>query len=111
MILLNILAVPNNAVFWMVSTRSPSSRSISLFNNPFVTVSKVPITIGIIVIFMFRSLFVFFQFTCKVEVLMVLFTFFQFYSLVSRDSKVNSFANSHFLLLIIIKSGLLAEIR
>ena len=31
--------------------------------------------------------------------------------MVSRDSKVNNFANSLFLLLIIIRSGLLAEIR
>ena len=30
----------------------------------------------------------------KVEVLILLFTFFQFYSVVSRDSKVDNFANS-----------------
>ena len=42
------------------------------------------------------------------------FKFFQFYSVVSRDSKVDNFANSFsffFFLLIIIRSGLLAEIR
>ena len=50
-----------------------------------------------------------FQFPWKVEILILLFIFFQFYSLVSRDSKVHNFANSLFLL--IIRSGLQAEIR
>ena len=40
---------------------------------------------------------------------MFLFTFFQFYSVVCRDSKIDSFANSLFSL-IIIRSSLLAEI-
>ena len=54
----------------------------------------------------------FFQFPSKVEVLILLFTFFQFYSVVCRDSKVDYFASSlFFFLLIIIKSGLLAGIR
>ena len=47
--LLSILAVLNNAVVWMVSTRSPTSKSSSPFNNRLVTVLKAPITIGIIV--------------------------------------------------------------
>ena len=51
-----------------------------------------------------------FQLPSKVEILILLFTFFQFYSVVSRDSKVDNFASSLFLL-IIIRSGLLAEIR
>ena len=105
--LLSILAVLNNAVVWMVSTRPPTSKSSSPFNNPFVTVPKAPITIGIIVTFMFHS---FFQFPSKVEVLILLFTFFQFYSVFSRYGKVDNFASSLFLL-IIIRSGLLAEIR
>ena len=57
---------------------------------------------------MFHS---FFQFSGKVEVLVLLFTFFQFYSMVSRDSEVDKFVNSLFFLLIIIRSGLLTEIR
>ena len=77
------------------------------FSNPLVTVPNAPITIGIIVTCMFHS---FFQFPSKVGVLVLFFTFFQFYSVVSRDSKVDYFAGSLFLL-IIIKSGLLAEIR
>ena len=80
--LLSILAVLNNAVVWMVSTRPPTSKSSSPFSNPLVTVPKAPITIGIIATFMFHS---FFQFPCKVEVLIVHFTFFQFYPVVSRD--------------------------
>ena len=51
---------------------------------------KAPITIGIIVTFMFHS---FFQFSSKVEVLIYFFTFFQFYSMVNRDSKVDNFAD------------------
>ena len=58
---------------------------------------------------MFHS---FFQFPSKVEVLILLFTFFQFYSVVSRDSKVDNFVSSlFFFLFIIIRSGHLAEIR
>ena len=46
-------------------------------------------------------------------VLISLFTFFQFYSVVCRDSKVDNFADFlfFFFLLIIIRSGLRAEIR
>ena len=47
---------------------------------------------------------------CKVEVLILLFPFFQFYSVVSRYSKVYNFASSFFLL-ITIRSSLPAEIR
>ena len=88
--LLSILAVLNYAVIWMVSTRHPTSKSSSPFNSPLVTVSNAPVTIGIIVTFMFHS---FLEFSSKVEVLISLFTFFQFYSVVSRDSKINNFAN------------------
>ena len=82
----------------MVSTHPPSSKSSRPFYNPLVIVPKAPITIGTIV-----------TFSRKIEVLIILFTFFQFYSVVSWDSKVNNFAI--FFLLIIIRSGLLAEIR
>ena len=105
--LLSILAVLNNVVVWMVSTRPPTSKSSNPFSNPLVTVPNAPITIGIIVTCMFHS---FFSIPSKVEVLILLFTFFQFYSVVSRDSKVDYFASSLFLL-IIIKSGLLTGIR
>ena len=92
----------------MASTRPPTSKSSSPFSNPLITVPKSPITIGIIVTLMFHSIF---QFPSKAEVLILLFTLFQFYSVVSRDSKVDNFANSlFFFLLIIIKSDLLTEI-
>ena len=55
--LLSILAVLNNAVVWMVSTRLPTSKSPSPFNNPLVNVLKAPITIGTIVTFMSYSFF------------------------------------------------------
>ena len=69
----------------MVSTRPPASMSSSPFDNPLVIVPKAPITIGIIITFMWQSFF--FQFSSKV-------TLFQFYSVVSQHSKVNNFANS-----------------
>ena len=93
----------------MVSIRPPSSKSLSPFSNPLVSVPNAPITIGIIDTWMFHS---FFQFPSKILVLILLFTFFQFYSLVSRDSKVDNFLLFFFFfLLIIIRSGLLAETR
>ena len=55
--LLSILAVLSNAVIWIVSTYSSTSKSSRPFNNPFVIVPKAPITIGIIVTFMFHSFF------------------------------------------------------
>ena len=62
-------------------------------------------TIGIIVTFMFHG---FSQFSSKVELFISLFTFFQFYSVVNRDSKVDSFAD---FFLIIMRSSLVAEIK
>ena len=106
---LSILAVLNNIVVWMVSTRSPTSKSSSPFSNPFVTVPNAPIIIGIIVTCMFHS---FFQFPSKVEVLILLFTFFQFYcGQPGQQSRQFCKLSFFFFLLIIIRSGLLAEIR
>ena len=53
--LLSILVVFNNTVVCMVSAQLPTSKSSRPFNNPSVTVPKAPITIGIIVTFMFHS--------------------------------------------------------
>ena len=106
--LLSILAVLKNVVVWMVSTRPPTSKSSSPFSNRLLTFPKAPITIGIIVTCMFHR---FFQFSSKVEVLILLFTSFQFYSLVSWDNKVDNFANYLlFFFFVIIRSGLLVEI-
>ena len=105
--LLSILAVLSNAVIWRV-----------------LPVRQLPSPPGLLIILLLlcqstnhncynRHFHVpqLFQFSSKVEVLILLFTFFQFYSVVSRNSKVDNFANSLFLLLIIIRSGLLAEFR
>ena len=78
----------SNAVLWMISTRPLISKSSSPFINP-----KALITIGINVTLMFHS---FFQFLGKVEIFILLFTFFKFYSVVSRDSKDHNFVNSLF---------------
>ena len=91
--LLSILTVLNNVVVSMVSTRPPISKSFSPFSKPLVTVPNALITIGIIVTCMFHG---FFNSLAKVEALILLFTFFQFYSVVSRDSKVDNIANSLF---------------
>ena len=57
MTFLSILAVLNNTVVWMVSTDPPTSKSSRPLNNPLVTVPKAPISISIIVTFMFHSFF------------------------------------------------------
>ena len=104
--LLSFLAVLNNTVVWMVSTRPPTSKSPSPFCNPLVTVPNAPITIGVIVTFMFHSFFIS---LARLRYLSFFTTFFQFYSVICRDSKVDNFTNLFFLF--IINSGLLTEIR
>ena len=89
---LSILAVLDNAVVWMVSTRTFISKSSCHFTNLLVTVPTAPITIVITLIFMFQ----FFQFPNKDKVIVLLFIFFQFYSVISQDSKVNNFTSSLF---------------
>ena len=108
---LSTLAVLNNVVVWMVSTRPPTSKSSSPFNSILVTVTNAPITISKIVIFTCHSLF--FLFPSNVEVFILLFTLFEFCSVVSRYNKVYNFANSLFFFfwLITIRSGFLAKIR
>ena len=90
---LNILTVLTYAVVWLFSTRPLISKSPCPFNNPLLTVPKETITIGIIVNVIFHRIF---QFSSNVQVLIPLFTLFQFYTVVSRDSKVNNFAMSLF---------------
>ena len=60
------------------------------FTKPLATVPRSLTTIGINVTFIFQS---FCQFPCKVKVLILLFVFFQFYSVVSRDIKVHNLAS------------------
>ena len=55
--LLSILGELNNAVVWMVSTHPVISKSSSPCTNPLVTVARAPITIGIIVTYIFHRFF------------------------------------------------------
>ena len=87
--LLSILADHNNGVVWIVSSRPLISKSSSHYTIPLVTVPRASITNGINVTFMFQS---FFQFSGQV----FLFAFFQFYYVVSRNSKVHNSASSLF---------------
>ena len=70
--LLSILAVLNNVVVWMISTRPPTSKSSSHFSNPLDTVPNAPITINIIV-------------TCKFHSLLLLFIHLEFFTSVLAD--------------------------
>ena len=114
--LISILAVRSNAVVWTVSSRPPTSKSSSPFNNPLVFGDCTKST-NHDWYNCHRHVPYFFQFPSQVQVLILLFTFFQFYSVVHWDSKIDNSASSFFffffffLLLIIIRSGLLAEIR
>ena len=111
-ILLSILAVLNYVVVWMVSSRPPTSKSSRPFNNPLVTVPKAPITIGIIVTFMFHSFF----YSLPRSSYLSLFSHFFGFILRSAGTAKSTILQIFIfllllLLLIIIRSGLLAEIR
>ena len=100
---LSILADINNAVILMVSTGPFISKSSRLFINHLVTASRAPIIIGINVTFMFLS---FFRFLCKVELFIFLFNF-TLWS--ARTPKSTILQVLFFVLLIIMRSGRLAE--
>ena len=109
--LLGILAVLNNAVLCMVSTRLPTSNSSNPFDYPLATVPKAPITIGIIVTLFHRFFPNPYQDRC-------IYPSFHFLSVLFCSQPVQQsslFCMFSFLLLllllIIIRSGLLAEIR
>ena len=104
--LLSILVVLNNAVDWMVSARPPTFKSSGPFNNPLVTVSNAPITIGIIITFMFH---IFFNSLARSRHLFFFLYSFSFI-LWSAGTANSTILQILFLLLIILKSGLLAEI-
>ena len=107
--LFSILAVLNNIVVWTISTSPLISKSSSLFKQSFGDCIKSTNHHWYNCYFHVPQ---FFGFPSNVLVLILLFTFFQFYSVVSWDSKVLQFFKfSFFSLLIIIRSSLLAEIR
>ena len=104
---LRILAVLSNAVIWLISTLPPTSKSPKPFNNPIVIVPNALITIGTIVTFVFHS---FFNSLARSRYL-------SFFSLSSRfimwsaGTAKSTILQILFLLLIIMRSGLLTGIR
>ena len=86
---LSILAVLNNAIVWIVSSRPSTSKSSRTFNNPLVIVLNAPITIGT------SSL------SCSTA----------FSILWSTGTAKSTILQILFFLLNIISSGLLARIR
>ena len=102
---LSILAVLNIVAVWMVSTRPLISKSSSPFINLLVTVPKAPVTIGIIVTFMFHS---FFYFRARSRYLSFFSHSFSFILWSSGTAK--STILQILSLLITIRSGLLVEI-
>ena len=85
--LLSIFTNLNNVVVWIVSTRPLISKSSNPCINPMVTVSKASITIGITITFSFSV-------TLQGPDTYLLFVFFQFYSVVSRNSKIYNSTSS-----------------
>ena len=106
--LLSILAVVNNVVVWMVSTRPPTSKSSSPFNNPLVTVPDAPIIVGIFVTSMFHSFFNSLAWSRYLSFFSHSFSFILWSAGTAKSTILQVF---FFFLLIIIKSGLLAGIR
>ena len=102
---LSILAVLSNVVVWIVSTRPLTSKSSRPFNNPLVTVPNAPITIGTIVTFMFHS---FFNSLARSRYLLFSLSF--RFILWSAGTANSTILQILFLLLIIMRSGLLAGI-
>ena len=105
--LFSILAVLNNVVVWMVSTRPHISKSSSSFNNPLVTVPRAPIKIGITVTFMFHS---FFNSLARSRYL-PFFSFSFNLTLWSGGTAKSTTQRILFFVFIIIRSGYLAEMR
>ena len=105
--LLSILAVFNNAVVWMFSTRPPTSKSSRPFNNPLVIVPNAPLTI---VTFMFHTLFNSIARSRYFSLFSHSFCFI-LWSAGTAKSTILQIFFFFFFLLIIKRSGLLAEIR
>ena len=105
--LLGILAVINNAVVWMVSTRPPTSKFSSPSSNPLVTVPKAPITIGIIVTFTFHR---FFNSLARSRYLSFFSLSFSFILWSAGPAKSTILLVLLYFLLITLRSGVLAEI-
>ena len=105
--LLSILAILSNAVVWMVSIHPFISKSSSAFINPLVTVPRTPIIIGINATFRFHS---FFSSLVRSRYLFFFSLSFNFTLWSARTAKSKIF-QVLFFLLIIIRSGDLAEFK
>ena len=104
---LRILAVLINAVVSKVSVRPPISKSSRPFNNPLFIVPNAPITIDTFVTFMFHS---FFNSLARSRYLSFFSLSFRFI-LSSTGTAKSTILQILFLLLIMMRSGLLAGIR
>ena len=102
----SILAILNNVVVWMVSTCLLISKSSSPFNNHLVTVPKAPITSGIILTYMFHSLFNSLVRSSYLSFFSLSFNF----TLLSAGTAKSKILQVLCLLLIIIRSDHLTEI-
>ena len=105
--LLSILANLNYAVVWMVSTHPLIPKYSSPCTNPFVTEPRAPITIGIIVTFTFHS---FLNSLARLRYLSLFSYSFNFTLWSARTAKSTILQVFFFFLLIIMRSGHLAEI-
>ena len=106
--LLSILAVLNNAVVWMVSTRPPTSKSSNPFNNPLAAVPNAPF---IIVTCMFHSFFNSLTRSRYLSFFSHSFSFILWSAETAKSTILQVLFFFLLLLLIITKSGLLPEIR
>ena len=98
----SILANLNYAVVWMVSTHPVISKSSCSCTNPLVTVPRAPITIDIIITFMFHS---FFYSLARSRYLSLFSHSFNFTLCSAGTAKSTILQVLFFLLLIIISSG------
>ena len=108
---LRVLAVVSNAVVWKVSIRPPTSKSSIPFNNPLVIVPNTPITIGIIVTFMFHSFFNSLARSRNLSFFSLSFRFILWSAGKAKSIILQIPFFFFFLLLIIMRSSLLAGIR
>ena len=104
--LLSILADLNSVVVWIVSTRHLISKTSSSYNNPSVTIRRDPIAIGISFTFIFHGVF---NSLARSKYLSFSFSF--SFILWSAGTAKFTIFQVLFFLLMIIKSGLLADIR
>ena len=105
--LLSILAVLNDVVVWVVSTRPTTSKSSSPFSNPSIILPNAPITISIIVTCMLHS---FFNSLARSRYLFF-FSHSSSFILCSAGTTKSTIFKELLFLLIVIISCLQAEIR